>query len=182
MSEKNLLPSIRSGEIPEKQIDDKVRRILRMIVRMGYLDRPQKDSSIPLNNPESGRAALAIAEEGIVLLKNEKRTLPLDRARIKKIAVLGPDAHPGVPAGWGSSFVNPYYAVSVLDGLVNNKNSKTMVDYFGVGVGNSGPRILSTRIDSGIWSRDCAANIFRTSRSRALQSSTVWTNGSTSIG
>ena len=58
MSEKNLLPSIRSGEIPEKQIDDKVRRILRMIVRMGYLDRPQKDSSIPLNNPESARATL----------------------------------------------------------------------------------------------------------------------------
>jgi beta-glucosidase len=138
MNAKNLLPSIRSGEIPEKQIDDKVRRILRMIVRMGYLDRPQKDSSIPLNDPESGRAALAIAEEGIVLLKNEKHALPLDRGRIKKIAVLGPDAHPGVPAGWGSSYVNPYYAVSVLDGLVNNKDSRTMVKYFGVGVGNFG--------------------------------------------
>lgn len=138
MNSQNLSPSIRSGEITEKQIDDKVRRILRMIVRMGYLDRPQQDSSIPQNNPESGRAALAIAEEGIVLLKNEKHSLPLDRAKIKRIAVLGPDAHPGVPAGWGSSFVNPYYAVSVLDGLLNNKNSNMMVDYFGVGVGNFG--------------------------------------------
>ena len=88
-----------------------------MIVRMGYLDRPQRDPSIPENNPESGKAALAVAEEGIVLLKNEKNFLPLDRTRIKRIAVLGPDAHPGVPAGWGSSYVNPYYAVSVLDGL-----------------------------------------------------------------
>ena len=43
MNAENLLPAIRSGEITEQQIDDKVRRILRMIVRMGYLDRPQRD-------------------------------------------------------------------------------------------------------------------------------------------
>ena len=138
MNAESLLPAIRAGDITEKQIDEKVRRILRMIVRMGYLDRPQRDSSIPENNPESGRAALAVAEEGIVLLKNEKNILPLDRTRIKKIAVLGPDAHPGVPAGWGSSYVNPYYAVSVLDGLVNNKGPGMAVDYYGVGVGNFG--------------------------------------------
>jgi beta-glucosidase len=138
MNAKNLLPAIRAGDIAEQQIDDKVRRILRMIVRMGYLDRPQRDSSIPENNPESGKAALAVAEEGIVLLKNEKNILPLDRTKIKRIAVLGPDAHPGVPAGWGSSYVNPYYAVSVLDGLVNNKGPGITVDYYGVGVGNFG--------------------------------------------
>jgi beta-glucosidase len=138
MNAKNLLPAIRRGEVTEQQIDDKVRRILRLIIRMGYLDRPQKDPSIPENDPESGKAALAIAEEGIVLLKNEKNVLPLDRAGIKRIAVLGPDAHPGVPSGWGSSYVNPYYAVSVLDGLKNHTGSGTSVDYFDVGVGNFG--------------------------------------------
>ena len=138
MNAENLLPAIQSGEVTEKQIDDKVRRIFRMIVRMGYLDRPQLDPSIPENDPESGKTALAIAEEGIVLLKNERETLPLDRAKIKRIAVLGPDAHPGVPTGWGSSYINPYYAVSVLDGLMNNKGPETKVDYFGVGVGNFG--------------------------------------------
>jgi beta-glucosidase len=138
MNAGNLLPAIQSGEVTQEQIDDKVRRILRMIVRMGYLDRPQLDPSIPENNPESGKAALTIAEEGTVLLKNEKSLLPLDRAKIKNIAVLGPDAHPGVPAGWGSSYVIPYYAVSVLDGLMNNKGPETKVDYFGVGVGNFG--------------------------------------------
>ncbi len=138
MNAKNLLPAIRRGEVTEQQIDDKVRRILRLIIRMGYLDRPQKDPSIPENDPESGQAALAIAEEGIVLLKNEKNVLPLERARIKRIAVLGPDAHPGVPAGWGSSYVNPFYAVSVLDGLKNLTGAGTTVDYFDVGVGNFG--------------------------------------------
>ena len=136
MNSRNLLPAIRRGEIAEEQIDDKVRRILRMIVRMGFLDRPQQDGSIPENNSESGRVALTIAEQGIVLLKNEENTLPLDRAQIKKIAVLGPDAHPGVPAGWGSSYVDPYYAVSVLDGLLNHRGPQMTVDYFDVGVGN----------------------------------------------
>src|SRR3984957_3366243 len=138
MNSENLQPAIQSGEITEQLINEKVRRILRLIVRMGYLDRPQRDPSIPENSPESGRTALAIAEEGIVLLKNEKNILPLDRARIKKIAVLGPDAHPGVPAGGGGPYVNQYYAVSVLDGLVNNKGPGMTVDYFDVGNGNFG--------------------------------------------
>ena len=138
MNPRKLLRALRSGEITEQQIDDKVRRILRMIVRMGFLDRPQNDPSIPENDPESGKTALAVAEEGIVLLKNEKKALPLDQTRIKKIAVLGPDAQPGVPTGWGSSYVTPFYAVSALDGLLNNKKPDTIVDYFDVGVGNFG--------------------------------------------
>jgi beta-glucosidase len=138
MNSKNLLPAIRSGEITEQQIDEKVRRILRLIVRMGYLDRPQLDSSISLNAEESGKAALAIAEEGIVLLKNEGNILPLNREQIRRIAVLGPDAHPGVPVGWGSSYVNPFYSVSLLDGLKSNKGPQTTLDYFDVGVGNFG--------------------------------------------
>src|SRR5271165_5167410 len=108
MNSKNLLGALCSGEITQEQIDDKVRRILRMIVRMGFLDRPQRDQSIPENDPESGKTALKIAEEGIVLLKNERKILPFDQTRIKKIAVLGPDAHPGVPSGWGSSYVIPF--------------------------------------------------------------------------
>ena len=149
MNANNLLPALRSGEITEQQIDDKVRRILRLIVKMGYLDRPQLDSSISENSPESGSAALAIAEEGIVLLKNERNTLPLDRDRIKRIAVFGPDAHPGMPAGGGSSYVNPFYAVSVLDGLTNNKRPQTTVDYFDVGVGNFGTSEFEHEDQSG---------------------------------
>jgi beta-glucosidase len=160
MNSKNLLPAIRRGEVTEEQINDKVRRILRLIIRMGYLDRPQKDPSIPENDPESGKAALAIAEEGIVLLKNEKNVLPLDRARIKKIAVLGPDAHPGVPAGWGSSYVNPYYAVSVLDGLMNNRAAGTTVDYFSVGVGNFGTSQFAHEDRPGHWAAGLRAEYF----------------------
>jgi beta-glucosidase len=138
MNANNLLPAIQNGEITVQQIDDKMRRILRMIVKMGFLNRTQLDSSIPEDDPDSGKVALAVAEEGIVLLKNAGDLLPLDRERIRKIAVLGPDSHPGVPAGWGSSYVNPFYAVSVLDGLANNRGAQTRLDYFDAGVGNFG--------------------------------------------
>src|SRR6202022_3521040 len=160
MNSRNLLPAIRQGEITEEQIDGKVRRILRMIVHMGFLDRPQLDESIPQNNPESGRVALAIAEQGIVLLKNEKNALPLDRKQIKKIAVLGPDAHPGVPSGWGSSYVIPFYAVSVLDGLMNNKGPDMIVDYFGVGVGNFGTSQFEHEDQNGKFADGLRAEYF----------------------
>jgi len=160
MNSKNLVPALDNGEITEKQIDDKVRRILRMIVRMGFLDRPQIDPSIPENDPESAKTALAVAEEGIVLLKNDQKTLPLDRARVKKIAVLGPNAHPGVPAGWGSSYVNPFYAVSALDGLLNNKGPDLIVDYFDVGVGNFGTSQFEHEDGSGNFSDGLRAEYF----------------------
>jgi beta-glucosidase len=133
---------------------------LRMIVRMGFLDRPQLDPSIPENDPESGKTALAVAEEGIVLLKNDKKTLPLDRAGVKKIAVLGPNAHPGVPAGWGSSYVNPFYAVSVLDGLLNNKGPDLIVDYLDVGVGNFGTSQFEHEEGPGNFSDGLRAEYF----------------------
>src|SRR4029077_19507427 len=149
MNSGNLLPAIEQGDLSEEVIDDKVRRILRMIVRTGFLRRSQRDGSIPENNPESARTALEVAQEGIVLLKNEKKMLPLDRAKTKKIAVLGPDAHPGVPSGWGSSYVAPFYSVSVLDGLKNRKGSEIGVDYFGVGVGNFGTSQFEHEVASG---------------------------------
>jgi beta-glucosidase len=149
MNAKNLIPAIEQGELSEKQIEDKVRRILRTIVRAGFLRHSQRDNSIPENDPQSARTALAIAQEGIVLLKNEREILPLDRTKTKRIAVLGPDAHPGVPAGWGSSYVAPFYSVSVLDGLNNRKGPDISVDYFGVGAGNAGTSQFEHEVESG---------------------------------
>jgi beta-glucosidase len=153
MNSRKLRPAIERGELSEAQIDDKVRRILRMIVKFGFLRHAQRDDSIPVNDPESAKTALEVAREGIVLLKNERKVLPLDRAATRKIAVLGPDAYPGVPSGWGSSYVAPFYAVSVLDGLKNKKNIG--IDYFDVGVGNFGTSqfehdVVSGKTESGL--------------------------------
>ena len=135
---KNLLPALADGMIQEDQINDKVLRILRTIIRMGFLDRPQTDYLIPENDPHSAEIAREVAEDGIVLLKNEHHLLPLDRAKLKSVAVFGPDAHPGVPTGWGSSFVEPFYAVSMVDGLQKRLGAGVKVDFFTAGVGSFG--------------------------------------------
>ena len=127
MNRTNLLPAIKEGQVSIATIDDKVRSILRVIVRAGFLDRPQEIKSIPLDDPENAKVALDIAREGIVLLKNEKNILPLDLTTIKSLAVIGPNAHPGVPAGGGSSFTDPFHSVSVLDGIKKRAGQNVQV-------------------------------------------------------
>jgi len=119
MNRRTLLPAIKEGKVKIETIDDKVRRMLRVMFRFGFFDRPQTDPSLPLYNPDSRIVALEGAREGIVLLKNEGDALPLDRAKITSIAVLGPNAHPAVTGGGGSSRVQPFRAVSPLEGIIH---------------------------------------------------------------
>src|SRR5205807_450140 len=56
---------------------------------------------------------------GMVLLKNEGNLLPLDKTKTKSIAIIGPDAYPAVPVGGGSARVQPFAAVSFLEGIGN---------------------------------------------------------------
>lgn len=112
-----LLPLLKSGQVKQATLDDKVRRILRTAVRLGWLDRDQRDRDIPLYNMQGRQVALQAAREGIVLLKNERDLLPLDRTRVKKLAVFGPNAYPAVTQGGGSVKVVPFTTVSVLEGL-----------------------------------------------------------------
>ena len=117
MNRASLLPAVKSGVVSAATIDDKVRRILRMAARFGWLDREQADLAIPTLNPRGDAVALEAARQGMVLLKNEGQILPLDRTRLKTVAVIGPLAHPGVPVGGGSAGVQPYRTVSQLEGI-----------------------------------------------------------------
>src|SRR5579862_3273510 len=129
MNRATLLPAIKSGRVSEATIDDKVRRILRTAIRFGWLDHDQTDLSIPLFNPEGRSVALAAAEAGIVLLKNEGNLLPLDKAKIHSIAVIGPDAYPAVPVGGGSAEAKPFAPISYLEGLANELGTDAKVYY-----------------------------------------------------
>jgi beta-glucosidase len=120
----SLLPLIQKGQITQATIDDKVRRLLRNMARFGWLDRPQLDPSIPRYSQTGREAALQGAREGMVLLKNEGDLLPLDRQKIKTVAVIGPDAYPAVPLGGGSATIPTYYTISFLQGVS---------DYLGTG-------------------------------------------------
>lgn len=117
MNSSTLLPAIKSGVVSEATIDDKVRRMLRLAFEFGFFDRHQTDTSIPLYSEDGRRLVLEEAREGMVLLKNENHLLPLDRKKIKTIAVLGPNAYPAVIGGGGSSLTKPFNAVSFLEGI-----------------------------------------------------------------
>src|SRR6266852_9294995 len=124
MNRKNLLPAVEQGKVAVATIDDKVRRILRTAIQFGWLDRDQTDVAIPRYNPQGRQVALEAARQALVLLKNEGNLLPLSKEKIKSIAVIGPNAYPAVPVGGGSARVQPFSAVSFLEGLGN---------YFGAG-------------------------------------------------
>src|SRR5712691_2454093 len=129
LNRKNLEPAIQQGKVSVATIDDKVRRILRTAVRFGWLDRDQTDYSIPRFNMQGRQVALQSARVGMVLLKNDGNLLPLDKTKIKSIAVIGPDAYPAVPDGGGSARVQPFAAVSFLEGITNSLGSNMRVLY-----------------------------------------------------
>jgi beta-glucosidase len=117
MNEKTLLPAVKEGKVKESDIDDKIRRLLRVGYRFGWMDHDPLDITIPRYNQQGRKAALQGAREGIVLLKNEHNILPLDPAKVKTIAVIGPGAFPGVPTAGGSGQVPVYSDVSDLQGI-----------------------------------------------------------------
>jgi beta-glucosidase len=123
MNSSTLLPALQRGEVKSATIDEKVRRILRTAIEFGFLDRPQLDSGIPLFSQTGREIALEEARGGMVLLKNERHTLPLDRKKLRTIAVLGPNAFPSVVGGGGSSLTTPYNSVSFLEGISNGAGS-----------------------------------------------------------
>jgi beta-glucosidase len=117
MNRATLLPAVDDGKLSVSTIDDKVRRILRLAIESHWVDRIQTDPSIPRYNLQGSHVALEAAREGMVLLKNEGNMLPLDKRKIRSIAIIGPDAYPAVPVGGGSAGVRPFSAVSFLQGI-----------------------------------------------------------------
>jgi beta-glucosidase len=120
-------PLLKAGKIDAAAIDARIRRILLTLARAGFLDHPQT-SDAPLDDPRSAEVALDEARRSLVLLKNSKDLLPLDRKAIKRIAVIGPNADPAVVGGYGSAWVTPFHAVSVLAGIKQAAPSAS-VDY-----------------------------------------------------
>lgn len=108
------LKLIKSGEVGTKELDDKVRRILRL----AFLTTMNKNKPFGNIASEEHRAiAKEIGEEGIVLLKNQKNVLPINVAKTKKIAVIGENAIKMMTVGGGSSSLKVKYETLPLDGI-----------------------------------------------------------------
>jgi beta-glucosidase len=119
MNAKNLIPAVQSGQVKESTIDEHLLRLFRTELRYGFTDRPQFDPADSTYSVADRAVALQGALESITLLKNQGNLLPLDPAKIKSIAIIGPDAYPAVPGGGGSSEAHAFEPVSILTGIAN---------------------------------------------------------------
>ena len=109
-----FLQGIKEGKFKENQLNEKVRRILYVMLQSCLAENRPSGS---FNTPEHQKNCLQTAEEGIVLLKNDNHLLPLDINKIKSLAVIGQNAVYKHAGSGGSSYIKAKYEVSPLEGL-----------------------------------------------------------------
>jgi beta-glucosidase len=129
---KYLPDEVKQGRISMKQIDDAVLPILEAKIRLGLFEHPFIDESrIPevLNAPESMELARKAVQRSVVLLRNEQNLLPLDKAKLKSIAVIGPlaDGDKDLLGLWGA-MTKPGPTVSILQGIRDKVGSSVRVE------------------------------------------------------
>ncbi len=123
---KPYLDLIYKGEVGTIELDDKVRNVLKLI----FLTSMNKNKPFgSLVSKEHSIAGLKIAQEGIVLLKNNNNILPIDLSKTKKIAVIGENAVKMMTVGGGSSSLKAKYEISPLDGINKRIGKQVEVVY-----------------------------------------------------
>ncbi len=136
---------VESGEVPVEEIDKKVRNIIRLLLRVRKIEIEIKQGksgklsakAVPAEDRDPGyyagrvmaQHALEVARESVVLLKNEKKRLPLKPSTAKKILVIGDDANRMHANGGGSAEIKALYEITPLLGLAREYGGNTQVDY-----------------------------------------------------
>lgn len=129
-----FLEAIKKGELAEDLLDDKVRRILRLMYRTSL--NPQRPLG-KLNTKEHQEVARKVATEGIVLLKNKDNFFPIKDKKGVTIAIIGENATRNMTRGGGSSQLKPLFEVSPLEGFKARYKNATIVHTMGYESGAS---------------------------------------------
>jgi len=112
---------VRAGELEETVVDEMARRMLHLLEWTGRLDTPERPPEASVDRPEHAAVLRRAAEEAVVLLRNDavdgSTVLPIDPDRLRRLAVIGPNADAPTILGGGSATVNPHHSVTVLEGL-----------------------------------------------------------------
>ena len=117
----NLMSAVEEGMITEKDIDVSIRRILGGLFELGFFDPSEivPWSGIPFSNVDSQEHkdhALKVARQSVVLLKNENNLLPVEPSKVRKIAVVGPNADDDKMM-LGNYNGTPSHTVTILEGI-----------------------------------------------------------------
>ena len=118
------LKGLREGKYTTKELDDKVRRILRLIFRTSMRPEPNYGRFVC---PEHYQAAREISAAGVVLLKNDNNALPLNVPQGGKILLVGENVVKKMVVGGGSSNLKTAYEVNPLEGLQNAYGDKAEI-------------------------------------------------------
>jgi beta-glucosidase len=124
-----LVDQVRQGKVSQTGIDAAVRRLLRAKFELGLFENPFVDAgrAAEISGAASTRPlALEAARQAIVLLKNERNTLPLTTANLSRVAVIGPHAAEVLLGGYSGT---PRHMVSVFDGVKTRLGSTATVEY-----------------------------------------------------
>lgn len=141
MSPERVKDALARGRVTQAQIDANVTRIVRTILRSGVVDGPKSPDAKRVNSEASRAVALKAAQEGIVLLKNERQLLPLSASRIHTIALIGPAARRMQVGAGGSPSVTPLHSTGPLEGIRNHVGRNVAINYAsGDGVGGAFPK------------------------------------------
>jgi len=128
-----FLEAVKNGDIPESALDDKARRVLRLMYRTSLnIDKPLGS----VNTKAHIEVANKVAIEGIVLLKNEDQFFPIEDRSDLTIAVIGENATRSMTAGGGSSELKPKFEISPLEGIKKRFSKATILHTMGY---ESGP-------------------------------------------
>ncbi len=119
---------IKEGKFTTKELDEKVRRVLRLFYRT-TMNRHKPYGF--LCSEAHYDAARKIAQEGIVLLKNEHNLLPLDQSKAQRILVVGENAIKMMTVGGGSSSLKVQHEILPLDGLLTRLSVDFVRGYVG---------------------------------------------------
>ncbi|MDD5072590.1 MAG: glycoside hydrolase family 3 C-terminal domain-containing protein [Candidatus Omnitrophica bacterium] len=122
-----LRQAVERGEIPESVVDDKVRRILRFMIRAGMID-PSTRKTGSRNTAANQQAVRDVAGEAMVLLKNDG-VLPLDINKTLKLAVIGENAVIQHANQGGSSAIRALYEITPLEGLKRKGGGMVKITY-----------------------------------------------------
>ncbi len=124
-----LVDAVRAGKVSQKDLDAAVARVLTLKFRAGLFEHPLTDlaqTQALVGNPANIPLARKVADEAMVLLKNDNQLLPLDPTKVRKLAIIGPNADKVRLGGYSSK---PAYFVTVLDGVRKRVGDKVEVSY-----------------------------------------------------
>jgi beta-glucosidase len=127
----HLIELVKSGKIKESQVDTAVARILTAKFKAGLFEKPLADTlqlKARVHTPEHIALSQQIAEESIILLKNDKQLLPLNINNLKSLAVIGPNADQ-VQYGDYSPTRDNHSGTTVLQGIKEFVGDKIKVNY-----------------------------------------------------